>query len=251
MHDFLTTAVGKLTNPRRPDGAALVAALVAAAAPVDAATPASGSWQPIESIRSAAEHYVASTFGRDDARITPSAGHLDSRLQLPACSSDLDPYLQSGNGGAGRVVIGVRCNGDKPWNVYLPVHVAVMEEVLVTADALPRDHVLTERDLTVMRRDVSRLAGGYLTNIEATVGQRLKRPLARGIVLTPAQLEPQILVRKGQTVTLVVAGDTLNIRMSGKALMDGAENERIRVENSVSGRIVEGLVRSSQQVEVP
>lgn len=250
MHDFLTTAVGNLTNPRHPCGTVLLVVLVLAAVPVPAETPAS-AWQPVEAIRSAAERYVDSTLGSDDPRIAPSAGHLDSRLQLPACSTDLDPYLQSGNGGSGRVIVGVRCNGDKPWNVYLPVHVAVMEDVLVTADALPRDHVLTERDFTVMRRDVSRLAGGYLTNVEATVGQRLKRPLARGIVLTPAQLEPQILVRKGQTVTLVVAGDTVNIRTSGKALMDGAHNERIRVENTVSGRIVEGLVRSNQQVEVP
>lgn len=250
MHEFLTTAVDKLTIPRRPRRAVLLALLVFEAASVSAETPAL-AWQSVEAIRSAAERYVDSTLGSTDARITPSAGHLDSRLQLPACSEPLDPYLQSGNGTSGRVVVGVRCTGDKPWNVYLPVHVAVMENVLVTADALPRDHLLTERDLTVMRRDVSRLAGGYLTDLGTTVGQRLKRPLARGIVLTPAQLEPEILVQKGQTVTLVVAGDSVNIRMSGKALMDGARNQRIRVENIVSGRIVEGLVRSSQQVEVP
>ena len=42
----------------------------------------------------------------------------------------------------------------------------------------------------------------------------------------------------------------MNISMSGKALMDGALNQRIRVENITSGRVVEGVVRSREQVEI-
>jgi flagella basal body P-ring formation protein FlgA len=38
--------------------------------------------------------------------------------------------------------------------------------------------------------------------------------------------------------------------MAGKAMADGALNQRIKVENSVSRRIVEGLVRSAELVEV-
>jgi flagella basal body P-ring formation protein FlgA len=71
-----------------------------------------------------------------------------------------------------------------------------------------------------------------------------------GRVVTPAMLEAEIVIERGQTVTLVVEGDGLNISMAGRALMDGAVDQRIRVENAGSGRVVEGLVRSPQVVEV-
>lgn len=38
--------------------------------------------------------------------------------------------------------------------------------------------------------------------------------------------------------------------MIGTALMDGAIGQRIRVENVNSGRVVEGIVRSREVVEV-
>ena len=47
-------------------------------------------------------------------------------------------------------------------------------------------------------------------------------------------------------LTFGVANDRLNIRMTGKALSDGALHQRIRVENSSSGRVVEGIVRSRE-----
>jgi hypothetical protein len=57
-------------------------------------------------------------------------------------------------------------------------------------------------------------------------------------------------IRRGQTVTLTVGDGQFAIRTRGTALMDGAVNQRIRVKNTQSGRIVEGIVRSREQVEV-
>ena len=48
----------------------------------------------------------------------------------------------------------------------------------------------------------------------------------------------------------LIANGGMTIQMSGKALMDGAISQRIRVENTNSGRIVEGIVRSRELVEV-
>jgi len=51
-------------------------------------------------------------------------------------------------------------------------------------------------------------------------------------------------------VTLRAQTNALQIRVAGKALMDGALGQRIRVQNTASGRVVEGLVRSAELVEV-
>lgn len=240
---LLTSVVGNLTNP----GCAAVALLAYAST---AAGGTATAWQPVEEIKSAAEEFVRLTVGKDDSRIAPSAGHLDARLQLPRCDAPLAPYLQNPGRRTGRIVVGVRCPGEKPWNIYLPVTVAVMEDVVVTATSLARDHALRETDLAIERRDVSGLAAGYLTDPGQLVGQTTKRAVGRGIVLTPQQVAPAVLIEKGQTVTLTVETRALAIRMSGKALSSGAENERIRVENTASGRVVEGIVRSDSVVQV-
>lgn len=149
-----------------------------------------------------------------------------------------------------RTIIGVRCSGSKPWKVYVPVDVVVTVPVYTASRTLPRGHLLTAADLVVDERDVSRLVSGYITNSAGLVGQRLKFPLIAGRIITPAMLSADHIVRRGQTVTLIASGSGIRISMTGKALMDGAKNQRIRVENVNSGRIIEGIVRSREHVEV-
>lgn len=252
MHVYLTTGVSLLTRVcrRTLPAAACLSALLIASTPAIADPAQRGDWQAVAEIRTAAEAFVLSTVGKGDDRIVPKAGHLDSRLQLPRCESPLEAYTQPGSKRTGRTVVGVRCNGEKPWNVYVPVTVAVMENVVISTHSLARDQVLERDDVEVVRRDVARIVGGYMSDPDTVVGQRLKRGVSQGIVLTPTHLRPAILIERGQTVTLTVRGESLNISVAGKALTDGVANQRIRVENLASGRVVEGLVRSSELVEI-
>lgn len=134
--------------------------------------------------------------------------------------------------------------------MYLPVDVMVTETVLIAARTLPNGHVVGADDVRIEERDVSGMVGGYLSSAEELVGQRLKHQLMAGRVITPAMLQADLMIRRGQSVTILVRNDALNIRMSGKALTDGAANQRIKVENVTSKRVVEGLVRSPEHVEV-
>lgn len=121
---------------------------------------------------------------------------------------------------------------------------------MVLKTSLPKGHLLTPADVVAERRDVARLTGAYVASLESIAGQRLKHAVTGGAILKPSMLAADKIVRRGQTVTLIVDADAMNIRMAGTALMDGALNQRIRVENPASGRIVEGLVRSPEYVEV-
>lgn len=207
-------------------------------------------WQTNDEIAKVAENYALLRFGKGDARVTPVAGHLDPRLRLPRCSLPLKPFIRPGTQVTSRTVIGVRCSGSRPWKVYVPVNVVVTQPVLVAKRTLPSGHVVTADDVTLEPHDVSRLNGGYLSSIEELAGQRLKHQVIGGRIVTPAMLKADLIVRRGQTVTLVVRNDQMNISMAGKALTDGALNQRIRVENVNSQRVVEGLVRSPEYVEI-
>ncbi len=239
--------VGLLTagaaGRRRTDAPArlgVVACLLISAAAIAAER------QPLADVERAAEAFVAG----DAAGHAAEAAPLDRRLNLPRCDRPLEPFLRAGARVQKRTVVGVRCSGSRPWKVYVPVTLAVSGEVLVLKHPLPRGHVLGESDLAVERRDLSRLPAGYATEAAAVVGLRLKHSLRAGAVVTPGALVARTLIRRGQAVTLAAANDAVRIRVAGKALMDGALNQRIRVENSSSGRIVEGIVRSAELVEV-
>lgn len=214
------------------------------------AAVAAQQWQPTETIAAAAERFVLDKIGPKARRTTVRAGTLDSRHRLAMCNKELEPFLRRGAKIEVRTIVGVRCSGEKPWKVYLPVEVIVTDNVLVASRTLPRGHVLTAADLVVEQRDVSRLLTGYISDAKPFVGRRLKAQIIAGRILTPAMLQADIAVKRGQSVTLTVASGGINIQMSGKALMDGAIDQRIRVENTKSGRVVEGIVRSREHVEV-
>jgi flagella basal body P-ring formation protein FlgA len=42
----------------------------------------------------------------------------------------------------------------------------------------------------------------------------------------------------------------MSVRMAGRALADGLINQRVKVQNLSSGKIVEGIARSEQTVEI-
>lgn len=94
------------------------------------------------------------------------------------------------------------------------------------------------------------MRSGYFGSVESALGLKVRQPILKGRALTPNQLEADHVVRRGQSVTLVVSSGGLKLNMSGKALIDGAIGQRIRVENSSSGRVVEGIVRSREHVEI-
>ena len=71
--------------------------------------------------------------------------------------------------------------------------------------------------------------------------QIMLRGIAGGSVLTNQQLLGTQAVQRGQTVTLVADAGGISVRMAGRALAIGLINQRIRVENLSSGKIVWGL----------
>ena len=76
------------------------------------------------------------------------------------------------------------------------------------------------------------------------------RPIAGGAYLTNQQLVAAKAVQRGQSVTLIADAGGMSVRMAGRALSDGLMNQRVRVQNLSSGKIVEGIARSEQIVEI-
>lgn len=240
---------GKLTpgaSRRRESGG--FARLLAGLALLPCAAAAS-AWHPVDDIVRTAESFLARHMS-SGPNTTVTASRFDTRHRLARCDRPLEGFLRDGMDVARRTIVGVRCAGTSPWKIYIPVEIAVSAVVLVARRSLPSGHVLTADDVRQERRDVSRLRRGYLSDAAALAGQRLKAPLLAGTVLTPARLESDRVIRRGQSVTVIANNGGIAVSMAGTALADGGLNQRIPIENANSGRVIEGIVRSREHVEV-
>ena len=59
------------------------------------------------------------------------------------------------------------------------------------------------------------------------------------------------VIHRGDQVMLVARGPAVEIRVAAIALADGRPEERVRVQNAASQRVIEGVVRGPGLVEVP
>jgi flagella basal body P-ring formation protein FlgA len=175
---------------------------------------------------------------------------VQPRLQLAHCDKPVRADRAPGNQMAGRVLIELTCDGPVPWHLYVPARVVGTAPVVVAAHALVAGSVLTLKDVTVEQHDLVGLPTGYLDDPAIAVGLTAARAIAGGALLTNQQLLGTQAVQRGQTVTLVADAGGISVRMPGRALSDGLVNQRIKVENLSSGKVVEGIARSAQVVEI-
>jgi flagella basal body P-ring formation protein FlgA len=205
----------------------------------------------VTAIRNTAHAYVKSLIPASAGETTVTVSQLDSRLRLAPCArKDLSASLPAGASLQARTTVGVSCAGPVPWRVFVPVNIESKIDVLVLAHAVNRDARLTPADVTVETRRTAGPGNAYLTKPAELAGRTVRRALAAGTTLSIDMFAPDLIVRRGQEVTLLSAADTVEVRASGRAMNDGAAGSRIQVQNLGSQRVVEGVVESADLVRV-
>jgi len=221
--------------------------LAAAAGGVHAETEAHES---PAAIARAAHEFAAARARQLGGQARLDVGAIDAR-NLARCTQALSAETAPGAQPSGQWSIGVRCRGDSPWLVYVPVRVQVMAEALVASHTLARGATLGESDLARRPVDLATFGYGVLTDPGQALGKRLRFPVAAGAVLNSAMFEQLPVVKRGQTVTVVSGQPGFEVRVSGEALADGAAGSMIPVRNRATRRVIEGRVETSGLVRIP
>jgi flagella basal body P-ring formation protein FlgA len=177
-------------------------------------------------------------------------GPIEAHLQQEKCSRPIRPLVASPQHMKDRVVIELRCQDPKPWHIYVPVRIVGTSTVAVAAHAIVAGTLIKETDVRTEQHDISELPLGFLDDPSIAIGLTASRPIAGGAYLTNQQLVAAKAVQRGQSVTLIADAGGMSVRMAGRALSDGLMNQRVRVQNLSSGKIVEGIARSEQTVEI-
>ena len=206
--------------------------------------------QALADIRATAESWVRGQMPAGMAGIEVSAAEPDPRLRLAACPAPLVAAAASSAPLAARTVVSVSCREGVRWTVYVPVSVAAQIPVLVLKAPQPRGARLTASDVVRETRRVSGLPAAWLSDPAALGRHTLRYPLSAGAVLAPEALVADVLVHQGEQVTLAANARGIEVRAAGKALEEGHEGARIRVQNLGSLRVVEGVVDADRVIHV-
>ncbi|MFT4632853.1 MAG: flagella basal body P-ring formation protein FlgA [Candidatus Pseudothioglobus sp.] len=207
---------------------------------IDAATPIQQQVQVfIENVIS--RHYPTAELS------TINVQKPDIRLDLTGCQNP-DLSLHNGLALARRVLVKVDC--DASMSLHLPVDLEIFQSVLVAATALNRHAVLDHGNIRSEAHDVLRSGRHYLTDPDQAVGQRLKRSIGQGTLLTPRMLLAEELVSRGDDVMIRAQRGALVVRMHGTAMASGGQGDQIKVKNVTSSRIISAQVSAAGEVTV-
>ena len=207
--------------------------------------------QSLANIRQTAEQFVLQELDTTGLRdVSVSTASLDSRLKLQDCELPLEAFSTSNTRNMTRATVGIRCNGEKPWTLYVPVSITAMVDALFTARPLLRGEVVSAADVEIRQIPLNQLAANSLSDVDALGDLETIRPLRAGSPLTLNALRTRQMIEQGQQVVILGGGGGLQVKMEGTAMKSGSYGELIPVKNTRSGRIVEAAIQDEGTVVV-
>lgn len=182
-------------------------------------------------------------------RMEVQVGKLDPRLNLAPCLR-IEPYLPSGSKLWGRTRIGLRCvEGEKPWNVFLPITVQAFGPAWVLTSNASMGEVLTHDHAMQTEVDWAESPHAIIALPDDWVGQTAARHLTAGMALRQTMVKAPQIFKPGAGVKVRVQGGGFAVTSSGKALEGGSVGQSVRVRMD-NGRTIVGTVDAQGDVLV-
>jgi flagella basal body P-ring formation protein FlgA len=119
--------------------------------------------------------------------------------------------------------------------------------VVVLATSLRSGTVIAPEHLALAPAP-QQVSAGLFTDPRPIVGRRLLRALGAGQAVRARHLEHDWAVERGRPVLIVAEIGGLAVAMPGKALGDGQIGDFVKVENTSSGRVIEGIVEGPEKI---
>ncbi|RKF41699.1 flagellar basal body P-ring formation chaperone FlgA [Paraburkholderia fungorum] len=203
--------------------------------------------QDAEAIRSAALAFLqqqsAGLPGKVEITVAPAFPR-----GLTACTT-LEPFMPSGARLWGRMTVGVRCAGERPWTIYLQARISLRATYYLAARAMAPGEVFTAADLVARDGDLTGLPQAIVTDPSQAVGSVSLVRIAGGMPLRRDMIKSASAVSIGQTVRVVAAGDGFAISSEGSAMNNASPGQQVRVKTA-NGQVISGIVKDGSTVEV-
>ncbi|MFA4993946.1 MAG: flagellar basal body P-ring formation chaperone FlgA [Bdellovibrionales bacterium] len=134
----------------------------------------------------------------------------------------------------------------------LPItgRILVKRSIPVLARRLESGSIIGSNDLDWTDVPEERVSADIVTETSQLIGREVRHDMPEGDVVRSRDVIPPRLVQRGALVTMRIETPNILITAQGKAQQDGAEGETVRVINTQSNRLVEGIVVAPGVVEI-
>ena len=183
------------------------------------------------------------------SRYQVSVLNIPARTSLPLCSEALKAEFQS-TMRAGHQRLRISCQKPARWSLFVKGNIHVFRPVLTSLRLLSAGDKINSSNLALEERDIGELRRGFFTSQNQLNNRQIARRVKAGSVLTPAMVEPEQLINRGDQVIVTVSQSNIEISMPGRALESGFLGKQIRVRNLSSGKIISGRITDKGIVSI-
>lgn len=187
---------------------------------------------------------------QDDETIDVNVTQLDQNISLPQCSESIDISLSNQSIPEQSTAVTLSCKAQPQWNIYVPINIKIMTQVLVANRFIRSGEIITAEDITFAQQDKTHLSGGFFKDNDAIIGLAARHSIYTGSVLSKTNTMSLPAIRKNQTISLAVKTGPVEIQMLGIAKSDGYLNQPIKILNPSSKKIIDAIVKSSDKAEI-
>ena len=128
----------------------------------------------------------------------------------------------------------------------LTANVKAWQNQLVVNKPVGYRQVIRADDVVDRRMLVDQVNDDPLVTREQVIGQMAGRELKSGTVLTARLVEPAILVKSGQLVSVVLTHGAIQAKSVARAMEQGTFGQSIRVKNEVTGNVFDVIITGPQ-----
>jgi len=200
-----------------------------------------------EFVRNFAKTFVEQNIAvPDNGKMVVTPATIDSRIAIKPCSVPLSANIPE-KYSSRNVNVKIYCSGSAPWHIFLPVKIMTTVPVLVALNKINKGSVLNSSNVALKQKDIAKIRGEVLADLEVVIGARAKRSLYQGKNITKKNI---CIVCKGDNVTIIAQSKSFMIKTDGVALKDASFGEQVSVKNIRSGRTVSARVKAINQVVI-
>lgn len=205
-------------------------------------------YQEIALIQAAVEDFVYRNIANAFGQVIVTVDKIDPHMTLPNCRK-LEPFTPTGARLWGKSSVGVRCNGDTAWTIYVQVDIKVMADVLHIVRPVSKGKSIDIEDVTPQNVNLAQMPEGIYTDTAQVIGKIATNNLSAGQPLRSQMLRAPYVILRGQKVSMIAKGRGFSVSSEGQALSDAAEGQIVQIR-SPSGRVISGIARENSTVEI-
>jgi flagella basal body P-ring formation protein FlgA len=125
-----------------------------------------------------------------------------------------------------------------------------ISQLPVLKTPLRQGDVISANDIDYIDIRAVDISATMVVDAAKLIGQTPRRGISALKPITAGDVQAPLVIKKGDLVTMMLKSDILSLTAQGRALDNGAEGDVVRVMNTASKQVVEGIITGPQVVNV-